>query len=143
MSVWIAVTMAFAGTLMLCLLVSRSFRSRLDFHLTAAAFSQKRDLAIDGIRGLVSSAVVLGHFGTMPSVAPVKVIGSSAFIWAVSTFAAMSGYVLYAGMARARVLTGEAIKSYLIRRLTRVYPLYAVYFVMMVTAIFMIGNSTG
>jgi peptidoglycan/LPS O-acetylase OafA/YrhL len=123
--------------------MAKSVRDKLGFKLTADAFSQKRDIAIDGIRGVVSTAVVIGHYSSLGMPQAAKIADSAIFPYAVSMFAAMSGYVLYAGLRRFEPLPGNEIRSFLIRRFFRIYPLYAVYFIIVLAGILATTHISG
>ncbi len=122
-----------AGTAVMIagVLSNRHLREFLARSFATRAYSQQRDLAIDGIRGIVSTSVVFGHyFQYLSGPEALKVVDGAIFPYAVSLFAAMSGYVLYAGLS-AKPLTADVISSYLKRRFFRIYPLYVLYFVIM------------
>ncbi|MDO8607445.1 MAG: acyltransferase [Phaeospirillum sp.] len=131
----------------LVLLLSARVRTALSFHLTADTYSQQRDAAIDGIRGVVACSVMVAHYSQMPTQAPIKAFADAGFtLFAVSMFAAMSGYVLYAGLYRietSRGITAVDVKSFLWRRFFRIYPLYVVYFVITLAAILILSDHVG
>ncbi|MDX6663189.1 MAG: hypothetical protein QOG09_1291, partial [Solirubrobacterales bacterium] len=94
--------------------------------------SEKRHLALDGIRGLAIACIFLHHSVTHPLSGAVRSTGEG--LWggfvaelrlSLICFFVLSGFLLYGGFARAlRERSGLRLGEYARRRAARVFPAY-------------------
>lgn len=92
---------------------------------------QQRIEFLDWLRAVAALLVILGHSNN--PIAPGGAIG-------VSIFFVLSGYLIASILLRENMLTPGNIAKFLLRRIARVYPMYAVQIAIVVGSFWILGS---